>query len=112
MAAIGRVLGDLTDAAARQRVLRWACERFGADSAQMPAAGAVVAEAPARPDLDLAVDGLTDMFVTKTAGSDDDSLSLEPSVAVETEKAPLASVLRSFAADFQRFADEWNGAAA
>ena len=112
MAAVGRALGDLTDPAARQRVLRWACERFGVDVVQSPATPAVVAESPSRADLDLTVDNLTDMFAATAPESDDDSLSLEPRVAVEAEKAPIETVIRSFAADFQRFADEWNGAAA
>ena len=32
--------------------------------------------------------------------------------AADTSTAPVADVLRSFAAEFQRFAEEWNGAAA
>ena len=111
MAAIGRALGDLTDPAARQRVLRWAQERFAVEAVSAPAFA--IASAPAAAaDADLGVDGLNDMFPA-TAASDDDSLSLEPSrPVVEIEKAPLETVLRAFAADFQRFADEWNGAAA
>jgi hypothetical protein len=32
--------------------------------------------------------------------------------AHETPRQPIDVVLRSFAADFQRFAEEWNGASA
>ena len=113
MAAIGRALGDLTDPAARQRVLRWACERFEVDALQSPAVGVPAISAVAPPaDADLAVDSLTDMFAVQSSANDDDSLSLEPRAVVQTEKTSLETAIRSFAADFQRFADEWNGAAA
>ena len=113
MAAIGRALGDLTDPAARQRVLRWACERFALDApAQAAAAVPAVATVTSPADADLTVDNLTDMFAVDASANDDDSLSLEPRAVVETEKTSLETAIRSFAADFQRFADEWNGAAA
>ena len=113
MAAIGRALGDLTDPAARERVLRWACERFTGEVVQQAAPSAAVASVAPRADADLAVDSLRDMFAMKAPESDDDSLSLEPPrAAVETEKTSIEATLRTFAAEFQRFADEWNGAAA
>jgi len=114
MAAIGQALGGLTDPAARQRVLRWACERFAVDAAgQATAPVPAVATVTASPDADLAIDNLTDMFAAKASESDDDSLSLEPRVAVAAaEKTSLETAIRSFAADFRAFADEWNGAAA
>ena len=113
MAAIGRALGDLTDLAARQRVLRWACERFAADAAPATAAAPAVACVATQPDADLEVDNLTEMFSANASATDDDSLSLEPRAAVvEVEKSSVETVLRSFAADFRAFADDWNGAAA
>jgi len=110
MAAIGRALGELTDPAARQRVLHWVNERFAAEVLQQPMA---VAQASAV-DADLTVDSLTDIFAAESEPLVDDTLTMEdePVALVEIPKQPLESVLRSFAADFQRFADEWNGAAA
>ncbi len=121
MAAIARVLGEMTDPAARQRVLNWACERFAAGRA-------VVEQSEADShavDPDLAVDSLGEMFASRTEQAIDDDLSEfaapdafappESSAATpppDMSKLPIETVLRSFAADFQRFADEWNGAAA
>jgi hypothetical protein len=107
MAAIGHALADLTDFAARQRVLRWAAERFAIDSAQPAAAVLTIvpAQAQVTQDPDLAVDSLSEMFdAPPEPKNTDDDLS--------ATKAPIETVIRSFAADFQRFAEEWNGAAA
>ena len=96
MAAIGLVLGCLDDPAARQRVLRWAAERFAVDT--------VAQQTPASPvtaDPGLAIDSLDDLFV---AGSLD-VVQDEP-----IKKLPIDAALRSFAADFQRFTEEWNAA--
>jgi len=116
MAAIGRALGDLTDPTARQRVLRWACERFAVDAVQAPAALSAASAVAPSADAHLAVDNLTDMFAAQSFANEDDSLSVEPPPAVvetaKTEKTSLETAIRSFAADFQRFADDWNGAAA
>ena len=114
MAAIGRALDDLSDPAARQRVLKWAAERFAVEGVVEPAAPAAVAAAGSDPDL--AVDSLNDMFVDGVEQFDDDLGEFAgPSPVVhvaETKKLPLESVLKSFADDFRRLADEWNGAAA
>jgi hypothetical protein len=118
MAAIGRALGDLTDPAARERVLRWVNERFAATSATSmeqpvkPASVLVTAS-----DADLAVDNLSDMFTCERPAEVDEDLMLPEQVAAMREELPaktepIETVLRSFAADFQRFVDEWNGAAA
>jgi len=113
MAVVGRALGDLTDPAARQRVLRWAAERFAADLAQTPSTSQVIAPASSASDPALAVDSLSDIFsvVHDRIESEeaDDTLSFEQPAF---EKQPLETMIRSFAADFQRFAEEWNGAAA
>jgi len=107
MAAIGQALGDLTNPAARQRVLNWAAERFAADGTASPA---------------LAVDSLNDMFKSAAPHEHEDDACGEFAAfgASDTVAAPAALspalpldvVLRSFAEDFQRFTEEWNGAAA
>jgi hypothetical protein len=127
MAAIGRALGDLTDPAARQRVLKWANERFSVEQpavtapamATQPAlvAGATLATAT---DADLAVDSLSDMFAVGIQDVDDDlgefaavpAQAQEAQPVEEIQKLPLATLLKSLASDFRAFADEWNGAAA
>lgn len=130
MAAVGRLLGDL-DAAARQRVLRWATERYAAEAAPaepvvadlaVPAAlwaspMPVAAPAVAPDDPALAIDSLSEMFVVHASEVDDDLgefgiAEVAPVRVPDTAKLPLETVLRSFAADFRRLADEWNGAAA
>lgn len=118
MAAIGRVLGTLPDEAARQRVLRWACERFGLDP--VAAAGLLpegifteavnnVADDPA-----LKLDSLDDMF--EMASPDNDDLVVPPvqpaTPPPDAAKQPVEAVLKSFVAEFQRFAEEWSGATA
>ncbi len=116
MAAIGQLLGDLTDLAARQRVLHWATERFAPGTLSSPQPSSELASPePVAADPALAVDSLDDMFAIvggATVGGDFDSdfALFEPDV--ETSKLPIEVVVRSFAADFQRFTEEWNGATA
>ena len=125
MAAIGRVLGALPDDGARQRVLRWACERFGLEPVQAAAllpegifaeSAASLADDPA-----LKIDSLDDMF--EMASPDDEDLALPPTqpatpaaaladAPVDASKQPVETVLKSFVAEFQRFAEEWSGATA
>jgi hypothetical protein len=122
MAAIGRVLSGLPDEAARQRVLHWACERFGVDAAAIASllpegvfAEAVnIADDPA-----LKLDSLDDMF--EMAAPDGDDLTIpaaavtvsEPAPATaDASRQPVEAVLKSFVAEFQRFAEEWSGATA
>jgi hypothetical protein len=123
MAAIARVVGTLPDDRARQRVLRWACERFHVEglkaivsaSALLP--DGVFADLPApADDPALRLDSLEDMFQTPTPRSDhhgdhDDLVIADPAPkTVDTAKQPVEAVLRSFVAEFQRFAEEWSGA--
>jgi len=116
MAEIGRIMGDLPDPAVRQRVLRWVCERFSLQVVESTAESAATGTAPVA-DPALSVESLNEMFIVTTVDANDDTLALESPempemLSAEVDKQPLESVLRSFAADFQRFADEWNGAAA
>ena len=111
MAAIGQLLGGLTDLAARQRVLNWATERFAPGSASSPKPfSEPVSPEPVTADPALAVDSLHDMFMGEAGDIDSDFALFEPDE--ETSKLPIEVVVRSFAADFQRFAEEWNGASA
>jgi len=108
MAMIGRVLGDLTDPAVRSRVLRWAAERFGAESVlQQHVVAAPRADTSTVADPDLSVDSLTEIFETPRPYVAD----LVADDVVE-KKQPLESVLRSFADELRALAEEWNGAAA
>ena len=127
MASIGHALGDLTDPAARQRVLKWAAERFGAEQLVVPAATVpvvaiqrtVVADPLLALDADLSVDSLNDMFAAATQDVDDDlgefaapAAQVQAQPVEEMQKLPLETLLRSLASDFRAFAEEWNGAAA
>jgi hypothetical protein len=119
MAAIGLVLSDLPDPAARLRVLKWATERF---AAELEAAPQVLVADPApvqdiSSDPALAVDSLDEMFVTVSDETDDDLGEFAApapggALAPTAPQAPLEVVIRSFAQDFQRFVEEWNGATA
>ena len=113
MAALGQVLGNLTDSAARQRVLRWAAERFSLDLPVGRPSAAERSTSPDRAEFDpaLAVDSLSDMFPAAFEDIDGD-LTLVEQPEPQTSKPPIEAVLRSFAADFQRFTEEWNGASA
>jgi hypothetical protein len=123
MAAIARVIGSLPDDRARQRVLRWACERFQVEalktivsaSALLPEG--VFADMPApADDPALRLDSLDDMFQTPAPRDEhhgDDLVVVDtPPKTPDTAKQPVEAVLRSFVADFQRFAEEWSGATA
>lgn len=111
MAIIGQLLGKLPDDGARQRVLKWAVERFGSDVVTMQTQLQFAAQTAARDDAGLAVDSLNEMFAQ--AQGADDALTVP---ALEAEPAPagqpVQSALQSFVKEFRRFADEWNGAAA
>jgi hypothetical protein len=127
MAAVGQILGTLTDPAARQRVLNWATERFASES-ETPSGASEFLPTPVSSALEvtdpaLAVDSLDDMFaiVAGDVGGDaglcgDFDLfdEAEPQASNEPKmpKLPIEVVVRSFAADFQRFTEEWNGATA
>ena len=108
MAALGQVLAGLTDPASRQRVLNWAAERFGADGVQPMAEPS---QSPDRVTFDpaLNVGSLDDMFPAVFEDVNDDLAIFEQSEP-ETSRPSIEVVIRSFAADFQRFTEEWNGA--
>ena len=116
MAVIARVLGTLPDNAARQRVLRWAAERCGVTVVALSAAVEATASMAVADDPTLKVDSLEDMFAIAVAADDDLVVAVdEPRPAppaLDSAKLPVADVLKSFAAEFQRFAEEWSGAAA
>jgi len=117
MAVISRVLETLADSATRQRVLRWAAERAGVQEVAFSNALEATTMSPVGPadDPALKLDSLEDMFGTAAPVEDNLAIAVDDPVEVtlpDTSKAPVADILRSFAAEFQRFAEEWNGAAA
>lgn len=118
MAVIARVLETLPDDA-RQRVIQWAADRVGVEPYALASA---IPQAAAEPiavsdDPALKLGSLDDMFEARP--SDDDLRIDDPvdpvnpvAAAPDGTKPPVAEILKSFAAEFQRFAEEWNGAAA
>jgi hypothetical protein len=111
MSSIGRTLDAIEDPALRQRILNWAIERFRGDRSSI-----AIAEAPSGTatrhlanDPALSVDSIGDLFSGGPAdvrpGTAPELLVTEPAA-----KAPVEAMLQSLAADFQRLADEWNGA--
>ena len=121
MAALGRVLGTLPDDAARKRVLRWACERFGLEqsavAALVPEGMMAKAVSPADDPM-LKLDSLDDMFQMSAPDNDDltipetESAHAAPASSPDQSRQPVETVLRSFVKEFQRFAEEWSGATA
>ena len=111
MASLGQVLGNLTDPASRQRVLKWAAERFAVEVAAGAPPMAEFSKSSDRVTIDpaLALGSLDDMFPAEFEDTDGDLALFEQS-APDAPKPPIGAVLRSFAADFQRFTEEWNGA--
>jgi hypothetical protein len=117
MAVVSRVLETLPDSATRQRVLRWAAERAGIEAVALSKALEATTMSPVRAadDPALKLDSLEDMFGTAVPVEDELTVAVDDPIAAippDRSKAPVADVLRSFAAEFQRFAEEWNGAAA
>jgi hypothetical protein len=101
MAAIGRVLDGIEDPAVRQRVLRWTNERFAL--IEKPQAGSASVEI-AHDDPALAVDSLHDLFSNDRDRPDGDE-SRDKFALVANR--PVETTLRSFVADFQRLAKDW-----
>jgi hypothetical protein len=115
MSTIGRALEAIEDVALRQRVLQWAVERWGVDRSRSDAPSATAEPQPRQAvgsdanDPGLSVDSIDDLF-------GDSPVEARPVVAPKAQtpasagKTPVESMLQSLAADFQRLADEWNGA--
>ncbi len=100
MAAIGQVLDGIDDPVVRQRVLRWSNERSLLIESP-PSANTSVEIS--HDDSALAVDSLSDMFPSDRLDREEsrDKLTL---VAADR---PVEATLRSFVADFQRLAKDW-----
>ena len=93
MTAVARIVGTLEQPAARERVIRWAAEKFQIDVAATPALGSV--GAPIEPEVSL--DEVNDS-------------SDKPAAAEQVRgKEPLDAIVRQLAADFQRLALESHG---
>jgi hypothetical protein len=111
MSTIGRALDAIEDPALRQRVLNWAIERWGRDRSRVAIADAPSTVAATHPASDpaLSVDSIGELFGD---GPADARQRVTPEIIAPqpAAKAPVESMLQSLAADFQRLADEWNGA--
>jgi hypothetical protein len=94
MTAVARIVGTLDQPAARERVIRWAAEKFHIDIAATPPLGSVGAPI----DQDNSVEESTD-------GAD------RPAAAQQVRgQEPLDSIVREIAADLQRLALAGHGA--
>ena len=134
MGQVARALAALPDAQSRARVLRWAMDRYHLDvtptaapavPATIPAPAVPVTMAAAVPEIaapdapatmeitgadsGLEVDSLHDLFPARPGPDiDEEALSIgEP--ARPAQESGIESMVRSFAADFRRFALEWQG---
>jgi hypothetical protein len=94
MTAVARIVGTLDQPAARERVIRWAAEKFQIDIAATPPLGSVGAPIEQPIELEEATDG-----------------SDRPAAAQQVRgKEPLDSIVREIAADLQRLALGSHGA--
>jgi hypothetical protein len=101
LAVVGRTLSGL-DRAARDRVLRWAVERFDvSDPGTGTGAIARQCEDPA-----LSVDGV-ELFDRKSAAERVDEALTIPGPS--TTPPGVESMVRGFVMDFQRLVIEWQG---
>jgi hypothetical protein len=113
MRAIGAALARLHDIDARQRVLRWALERFVPGAYVAPPVPTATKHAdddllalPAVADVDdqpsaacdLSIDGVESMFAP-------DAVNEEP--VDPRDNSSVSTMVKSFVTDFQRLAREW-----
>jgi phage terminase large subunit-like protein len=109
MGQVARALAALPDAQSRARVLRWVMDRYRVDAT--PIAAPAVQAPPALTGLDptLEVESLDDLFpaARRTETDEEDLLIGEP--ARPAQGSGIESMIRGFAADFRRFALEWQG---
>ena len=104
MRRIAKALDALHDDTTRQRVLQWANDRYHGTGATAVAPQPAAVMQVATDDPNLAVEELDDLF--------------DPAVKVGVKAAPrtpqqhasVESMIKDFAADFRRFALEWQGA--
>src|SRR5262245_26475763 len=94
MTAVARIVGTLDQPAARERVIRWAAEKFQIDIAATPPLGSVGAPI-----------AQTKTAKESPAGTD------RPAAAQQVRgQEPLDSIVREIAADLQRLALGGHGA--
>ena len=98
MRQIAHVLDSLHDADARRRVVQWAHDRYCAHVALQPSTVIGGSADPA-----LGVEELGDLFDAATSSDREAETAAKPRTGVE-------SMIKDFAADFRRFALEWQGA--
>ena len=104
MRQIARALDLLRDADARQRVLQWAHDRYGVVVAAAPAEVMRVADAPVVSEGNAVVEELQDLFEPRQTDP-----SAQPRASA-TRPRGVDSMIKDFAADFRRFALEWQSA--
>ena len=94
MTAVARIVGTLDQPAARERVIRWAAEKFQIDIAATPPLGSVGAPIDQESSPDETIDG-----------------DERPAAAQQVRgKEPLDAIVREIAADLQRLALGSHGA--
>jgi hypothetical protein len=111
MHAISVALTSLPDSETRQRVIRWIVDRFRSGmvprepqrpvtmAERSPSPGAERSPSPGK-DGDLDLEGVEQFF-------DEEGRTTVPARTTGGPEKRLESLIRDFASDFQRFADEW-----
>ena len=94
MTAVARIVGTLDQPAARERVIRWAAEKFQIDIAATPPLGSVGAP----------------IDQEKTVEESTDSTDRTAAAQQVRGKEPLDAIVREIAADLQRLALGGHGA--
>ena len=102
MRQIARALDALHDEETRRRVLQWAHDRYRPAVATAPPGNGAMSVSSSDPAL--AVGTLAELFEAAPAAA-------APAARVEAEPpCGVESMIKDFAADFRRFALEWQGA--
>ena len=99
MRQIAQAIEQLRDPDVRQRVLRWANERYGVTAAA-PLPGVMHVARPAVAEPMMAIEELQDLFEPRPAEAG-------ASAAAPARPRGVESMVKDFAADFRRLALEW-----
>ena len=104
MRQIAHAIEQLRDAEARQRVLQWARDRYGV-AVTAPAPDMMHVAQPRVAEPVMMAEDLDDLFEPRPAAAPP-----SPPAPPSVRPRGVESMIKDFAADFRRFALEWQGA--
>jgi hypothetical protein len=114
MLRVANAIAALDDPESRDRVFRWLIDRYQLQPVSAPETESAASAAPAGrpvpkpnfvPDPEFAVDNLSEFFTDIEQAQEPD----EPPPAAAAPKTGIDSMIRGFAADIRRLANDWRG---